>query len=92
MDLSNLIHKEIPNKKWKRLFLAPDKVPVGTENEKAAVRKKLLTSLPFMEPCVLEENFSITTLSSCPIAVYNAFSKLLKFVKSVQKSTMREFV
>lgn len=55
MDLSNLIHKEIPNKKWKRLFLAPDKVPVGTENEKAAVRKKLLTSLPFMESVTQDE-------------------------------------
>lgn len=43
-----LAYSEINNKKWKRLFLAPDKCPTGTEAEKAAVRTKLETYLPFM--------------------------------------------
>lgn len=44
-----LRHIEVNNKKWKRLFLAPDKCPTGTEAEKAAVRRKLESFLPFMK-------------------------------------------
>lgn len=33
--------KEVSNQTWKKLFLAPDKVPSGKDAQKAAVRKKL---------------------------------------------------
>lgn len=54
-QLAYVTHKEVPNKKWKRLFLSPDKVPTGTEQEKSAVRNKLLKSLPFMESVTQDE-------------------------------------
>lgn len=50
-----LYHTEVNNKKWKRLFLAPEKCPTGTEAEKAAVRKKLEGFLPFMKDCTQDE-------------------------------------
>ncbi len=46
--LDYLKHIEINNKKWKKLFLAPDKCPTGTDAEKAAVRKKLEGYMPFL--------------------------------------------
>lgn len=46
--LNYLKHSEINNKKWKKLFLAPDRCPTGTEEEKAAVRKKLEGYMPFL--------------------------------------------
>ena len=33
--------KEVSNQTWKKLFLAPDKIPSGKDAQKAAVRKKL---------------------------------------------------
>ena len=36
-------HKEINNLRWKKLFLAPTKVPSGTDNQKAAIKEKLLS-------------------------------------------------
>ena len=46
--LDYLKHSEINNKKWKKLFLAPDKCPTGTDAEKEAVRKKLTGYMPFL--------------------------------------------
>lgn len=40
---------EVANTKWKSLFLAPDKVPSGTDNQKKAVRSKLERLLPFIK-------------------------------------------
>ena len=34
-------YKEINNQRWKKVFLAPMKVPAGTDNQKAAVRDKV---------------------------------------------------
>ncbi len=48
-------HFEISNMRWKKLFLAPDKVPSGTDNQKAAVRKKIETSLPFLTKVTQDE-------------------------------------
>lgn len=48
-------HYEISNMKWKKLFLAPDKVPTGTENQKKAVRNKVELSLPFLNKVTQDE-------------------------------------
>ena len=50
-----LKHSEINNMKWKKLFLAPDKCPTGTELQKAAVRKKLEGFLPFLNVASQDE-------------------------------------
>ena len=42
-------HTEVNNMKWKRLFLAPDKCPAGTELQKEAVRKKLESFMPYLK-------------------------------------------
>jgi Holliday junction resolvasome RuvABC endonuclease subunit len=47
-DLNYLKHYEISNKRWKKLFLAPDKCPTGTDAEKKAVRNKVEYFLPFL--------------------------------------------
>lgn len=47
-DLDYIKHYEVNNMKWKRLFLAPDKCPAGTELQKAAARKKLEGYMPYM--------------------------------------------
>lgn len=48
-------HYEIPNMRWKKLFLAPAKVPSGTDNQKKAVREKLEASLPFLNKVTQDE-------------------------------------
>ena len=48
-------HTEVNNKKWKKLFLAPDKCPTGTEAEKAAVKRKLESYLPFVNELTQDE-------------------------------------
>ena len=48
-------HYEISNMRWKKLFLAPDKVPTGTENQKKAVRNKVELSLPFLNKVTQDE-------------------------------------
>lgn len=39
-------YNEINNKKWKKLFLAPDKCPTGTDLEKKAVTDRLVSQIP----------------------------------------------
>lgn len=61
-------HYEVNNKRWKKLFLAPDKCPNNTEAEKKAVREKLLRYMPFMEGSTQDEIdatcFGITVATS----------------------------
>lgn len=47
-DFNYIEHFEVSNMRWKKIFLAPDKVPSGTDNQKKAVREKLINSLPFL--------------------------------------------
>ena len=47
-SFNHIKHYEIPNKRWKKLFLAPDKCPTGSEAEKKAVKEKVLHFMPFM--------------------------------------------
>lgn len=50
-----ITHREINNLRWKRLFLQPTKVPSGTENQKAAIKEKLLSFLPFLKDVTQDE-------------------------------------
>lgn len=54
-ELDYIRHYEVPNMKWKRLFLAPDKIPQGTEKQKAAIRQKMVGYLPFMSEVTQDE-------------------------------------
>ena len=42
-------HYEVSNMRWKKEFLAPDKVPQGTENQKKAVRERLEAFIPCLK-------------------------------------------
>jgi hypothetical protein len=48
-------HYEVSNMRWKKEFLAPDKVPQGTERQKKAVRDKIEVSLPFLNKVTQDE-------------------------------------
>ncbi len=61
-ELDYIKFHEINNMKWKKLFLYPDKVPVGTECQKAAVRKKLVVELPFLE-CITQDEVDATCIA-----------------------------
>lgn len=50
-----LQHYEVNNLRWKKEFLAPDKVPSGSDNQKKAVRDKLVKALPFLEGVTQDE-------------------------------------
>ena len=47
-ELNHIKHYEIPNKRWKKLFLAPDKCPNDSKAEKKAVKDKIIYYMPFM--------------------------------------------
>ena len=46
---------EINNKRWKKMFLAPDKCPTGTELEKEAVKARMLQYMPYMAGVTQDE-------------------------------------
>lgn len=54
-DFDYLQHYEVPNMRWKKLFLEPEKVPQGTDKQKEAVRNKLITYLPFLSVITQDE-------------------------------------
>lgn len=54
-EFDYLKHYEVSNMRWKKLFLAPDKMPSGTDNQKKAVREKLEASLPFLNKITQDE-------------------------------------
>lgn len=54
-DFNYIKHYEISNMKWKKDFLAPDKIPSGTENQKKAVKDKVLNFLPFLDSVTQDE-------------------------------------
>jgi len=55
LEFDYLKHYEVPNMRWKKIFLAPEKVPQGTDKQKAAVRKKLESLLPFLNVVTQDE-------------------------------------
>jgi hypothetical protein len=54
-DFDYIKHYEVPNMRWKKEFLAPDKIPQGTDNQKKAVRTKLESMLPFLRSVTQDE-------------------------------------
>jgi len=54
-EFNYLKHYEIPNMRWKKVFLAPEKVPQGTDKQKAAVRNKMENMLPFLNIVTQDE-------------------------------------
>lgn len=54
-EFDYLKHFEVSNMKWKKAFLAPAKVPTGTDNQKKAVRDKIELSLPFLNKVTQDE-------------------------------------
>lgn len=54
-DFDYIKHYEISNMRWKKEFLAPDKVPQGTDNQKKAVRAKMEGYLPFLNAVSQDE-------------------------------------
>lgn len=48
-------HYEINNKRWKKLFLAPDKCPNNSDMEKKAVRQKLIGYMTFLNDATQDE-------------------------------------
>ena len=53
--LNHLKVIEVPNKWWKKRYLAPETVPNDSELEKAAVKKKTLELCPFMAEATQDE-------------------------------------
>lgn len=53
--LDYIDYKEINNMLWKKEWLAPMKVPVGTKAQKEAVREKLITGLPYLKDVTQDE-------------------------------------
>lgn len=54
-EFNYLKHFEINNMRWKHLFLSPEKVPQGTENQKRVVRERLEKYLPFLNTVTQDE-------------------------------------
>lgn len=47
-ELNHIRFIEINNKKWKRIFLRPDKCPSSSQLEKKAVKDKLMSTFPYL--------------------------------------------
>lgn len=74
-------HEEINNKKWKKLFLAPDKCPNDSEQEKTAIRKKLETYLPFLSEVTQDEIDAIAMGFAATVQIKNGEEDELKSKK-----------
>lgn len=54
-NMNYIKYAEVANGKWKRIFLAPGKVPSGTEAQKEAVRTKLIAAIPVLAGITQDE-------------------------------------
>lgn len=72
-------HFEVPNMTWKHEFLAPEKVPNGTDNQKKAVRAKIESYLPFLIAVTQDEIDAI-----CMGAVVCKFIRAGRSLKDLQ--------
>lgn len=79
--LNYIKHSEINNKKWKKLFLAPDKCPTGTEAEKVAVRKKLEGYMPFLKEVTQDEIDAISMGFIATVQIRNGLADDLESKK-----------
>lgn len=79
--LDYIKHVEINNKKWKKLFLAPDKCPTGTDLEKEAVRKKLEGFMPFLSDVTKDEIDAISMGFIATVQIKNGVADELESKK-----------
>lgn len=85
-DFNYLKHYEISNKRWKKLFLAPDKCPTGSEAEKKAVRKKVEFYLPFLSKVSQDEIDAIAMgFAACKFMVDGQSAEELESKKKISK-------
>lgn len=82
-NLDYLTHLEVNNMKWKKLFLAPDKCPQGTELQKAAVRKKLESFMPYLSVVTQDEIDSICLGFVATVQIKNGKDEDLESKKKV---------
>lgn len=60
-DLNYVDYAEIPNMSWKKWFLAPEKIPNGSDAQKSAVTKKLVKYMPFLS-CLTQDEVDATAM------------------------------
>lgn len=83
-EFSDLKVTEINNQRWKRLFLAPEKCPPGTELQKKYVRAKLVQALPFLATVTQDEIDAISMgITACTAMRHGEEDRL----KSKKKTT-----
>ena len=85
-EFSHIKHFEINNKRWKKLFLAPDKCPTGTEAEKKAVRNKVEMYLPFLNKVSQDEIDAIAMgFAACKFMIDGQSPEELESKKRISK-------
>lgn len=77
-------HSEINNMKWKRMFLAPDKCPQGTEAQKDAVRCKLEKFMPYLSIVTQDEIDAIAMGFVATVQLRNGNDEELKSKKKIK--------
>lgn len=84
-------YSEINNKKWKKLFLAPDKCPTGTDLEKQAITDKLVKTVPLFSLTTQDERdayamgyVALTKLNNNTDDELESKKKLKKFAFNMQ--------
>lgn len=83
-ELSGLQITEVNNQKWKRLFLAPDKCPPGTELQKKCVRDKLIKALPILSEVTQDEVDAISMGITACTAMRQGEQETLKSKKKTK--------
>lgn len=58
-ELDYISYKEVSNTKWKRLFLAPEKMPAVRKQQKEAVGNKVVASIPCTKDITEDEKDAI---------------------------------
>lgn len=85
-DFNHIKHYEISNKRWKKLFLAPDKCPSGSEAEKKAVRNKVEHFLPFLTKVSQDEIDAIAMgFAACRFMIDGQSAEELESKKKISK-------
>lgn len=82
--LNYIKHSEIHNKRWKKLFLAPDKCPTGTDKEKMAVRAKLESYMPFLSVVTQDEIDAISMGFVATVYIRDGLEDRLESKKKVR--------
>lgn len=85
-EFDYLKHYEISNKRWKKLFLSPDKCPTGTDLEKKAVRNKLESFMPFLHTISQDEIDAICMgYAACRFMIEGQTAEELESKKKLSK-------